>query len=101
MMVVFKMRDSVPSARYFSVWNVLRLWNISLIPTYRVYRLYDTLLCWYLQLSVANVAITALIMITIIGQSQRNVTSSVINSNEMTLSLCAKVYCHLNGNVHV
>ena len=95
------MRDGVPSARYFSVWNVLRLWNISLIPTYRVYRLYDTLLCWHLQLSVANVAITALIMITIIGQSQRNVTSSVINSNEMTLSLCAKVYCHLNGNVHV
>ena len=32
----------VPSARYSSVCNVLRLWNISLIPTYRVYRLYDT-----------------------------------------------------------
>ena len=31
--------------------------------------------------SVANVAITALTMITIIGQSQLNVTSSVINSN--------------------
>ena len=36
------MRDSVPGARYSSVCNVLRLWNISLIPTYRVYRLYDT-----------------------------------------------------------
>ena len=35
-MVVFKMRDSVPSTRYSSVCNVLRLWNISLIPTYRV-----------------------------------------------------------------
>ena len=45
-MVVFKMCDSVPSARYSSVCNVLRLWNISLIPTYRVYRLYDTE-CYY------------------------------------------------------
>ena len=35
------MRDSVPSARYSPVCNVLRLWRISLIPTYRVYRLYD------------------------------------------------------------
>ena len=35
------MRDSVPSANYSSVCNVLHLWNISLIPTYRVYRLYD------------------------------------------------------------
>ena len=30
------MRDSVPSARYSSVCNVLRQWSISLIPTYRV-----------------------------------------------------------------
>ena len=34
------MRDSVPSASYSSVCNVLRQWNIRLIPTYRVYRLY-------------------------------------------------------------
>ena len=40
-MVVFKMCDSVPSARYSSVCNVLRQWRIWLIPTYRVYRLYD------------------------------------------------------------
>ena len=40
-MVVFKMRDSVPSASYSSVCNVLRQWNILLIPSYRVYRLYD------------------------------------------------------------
>ena len=40
-MVVFKMRDSVPSARYPPVCNVLRLWRNSLIPTHRVYRLYD------------------------------------------------------------
>ena len=33
-MVVFKMRDSVPSARYSSVCNVLRQWRIWLIPTY-------------------------------------------------------------------
>ena len=37
------MRDSVPSASYSSVCNVLRQWNIPLIPTYRVYRLYDIL----------------------------------------------------------
>ena len=30
------MRDSVPSTRYSSVCNVLRQWNIPLIPTYRV-----------------------------------------------------------------
>ena len=35
------MRDSVPSASYSSICNVLHLWSISLIPTYRVYRLYD------------------------------------------------------------
>ena len=35
------MRDSVPSARYSSVCNVLHQWRIWLIPTYRVYRLYD------------------------------------------------------------
>ena len=36
------MRDSVPSARYSPVCNVLRQWKTSLIPTYRVYRLCDT-----------------------------------------------------------
>ena len=35
------MRDGVPSARYSPVCNVLRQWKTSLIPTYRVYRLYD------------------------------------------------------------
>ena len=35
------MRDSVPSASYSSVCNVLHQWNIPLIPTYRVYRLYN------------------------------------------------------------
>ena len=39
MMVVFKMCDSVPTARYSSVRNVLCLWRISLISTYKVYRL--------------------------------------------------------------
>ena len=35
------MRDSVPSVIYSSVCIILRQWSISLIPTYRVYRLYD------------------------------------------------------------
>ena len=40
-MVVFKMRESVPIARYSPVCNVLRQWKTLLILTYRVYRLYD------------------------------------------------------------
>ena len=35
------MRESVPTARYSPVCNVLRQWKTSLIVTYRVYRLYD------------------------------------------------------------
>ena len=35
------MRDGVPSAGYSPVCNVLRQWKTSLVPTYRVYRLYD------------------------------------------------------------
>ena len=35
------MRDSLPSARYPPICNVLRQWKTSLIPIYRVYRLYD------------------------------------------------------------
>ena len=46
-MVVFKKRDSVPSERCFSVCNVLRQWRIWLIPTYRVYRLYDIKLYYF------------------------------------------------------
>ena len=45
MMVVFKMRDSVPSARYSSVCNVLRLWRISLIPTYNIEST-DSMITW-------------------------------------------------------
>ena len=33
-MAVFKMCDSVSSARYYSVCNVLRQWRIWLIPSY-------------------------------------------------------------------
>ena len=44
------MRDSVPSARYSSVCNVLLQWSISLIPTYRVYRLYDSSVFSYIKL---------------------------------------------------
>ena len=36
-MVEFKMRNSVPSARYSPICNVLRQWKTSLIPIYRVY----------------------------------------------------------------
>ena len=49
-MMVFKMRDSVHSARYSPVCNVLRQWKTSLIPIYKVYRLYDIIyfyICTY------------------------------------------------------
>ena len=32
---------SVPRPRYFRFCNVLHIWTIRAIPTYRVYRLYD------------------------------------------------------------
>ena len=49
------MRDSVPSARYSGVCNVLRLWSISLIPTFRVYRLYGPLSCVSCVISILTV----------------------------------------------
>ena len=39
------MLESVPNTRYSSVYNVLRQWSTWVIPTYKVYRLYDTLSC--------------------------------------------------------
>ena len=32
-MVMFKMRESVPSPRYYAICNVLRQWKTLLIPT--------------------------------------------------------------------
>ena len=52
-MVVFKMRDSVPSARYIHICNVLHLWRIWLIPTYKVYRLYDSLASYSLLVIIS------------------------------------------------
>ena len=40
------MRESVPTARYSPVCNVLRQWKTSLILTYRIYRLYDSDACF-------------------------------------------------------
>ena len=37
------MCDSVPSARYSNICSVLHQWNISLIPTYRVYHTVESL----------------------------------------------------------
>ena len=48
-MVVFKMRESVPTARYSPVWNVLRQWKTSLILTYRVYQSMIIILILILQ----------------------------------------------------
>ena len=53
------MRDSVPSVRYSPVCNVLRQWKILLIPTYRVYRLYD--------MEVVYVLIVYVLVVYILG----------------------------------
>ena len=34
--------ETVHRLRYFQFCNVLHIWTIRAIPTYRVYRLYDT-----------------------------------------------------------
>ena len=49
---MFKIRDSVPSRRYSPVCNVLHQWKTSLIPTYRVGRLYD--ICWVQSMDLHN-----------------------------------------------
>ena len=45
-----KMRYSVPSTRYSSVCNVLRQWNISLIPTYYVIESTDSMIPYMAQM---------------------------------------------------
>ena len=40
-MVTVRSLESVHSLRYFRFCNVLHIWTIRAIPTYRVYRLYD------------------------------------------------------------
>ena len=40
-MVKARSLENVPVFRYFCFRNVLHIWNIRAIPTYRVYRLYD------------------------------------------------------------
>ena len=42
-MVKIRSLESVPFSRYFCLCNVLRICNIRAIPTYRVYRLYDSM----------------------------------------------------------
>ena len=61
-MVVFKKRDSVPSAIYSSVCNVLRQWRIWLIPTYRVYLLYDIYIDTGALISLEELVLLAIIL---------------------------------------
>ena len=41
--------ESVHSLRYFRFCNVLHIWTIRAIPTYRVYRLYDNTVLLYID----------------------------------------------------
>ena len=65
------MRDSVPSASYSSVYNVLRQWNIPLIPTYRVYRLYDNnyIIVILLYINISDSIVRTLKVITMLTYS--------------------------------
>ena len=71
------MRDSVRSASYSSVCNVLRQWNIPLIPTYRVYRLYDTVILTENVLYIKNENFVRKIILTLI-QNHKSLTCTVI-----------------------
>ena len=70
------MRDSVPSGSYSSVCNVLRQWNILLIPTYRVYRLYDKL--YTLNIN-RNMIIIIIIIYIIIYHGNHNIYFMCVN----------------------
>ena len=50
-MVVFKRRDSVPSASYSSVCNVLCLWSLSLIPIWPIIECTDSMIIIILSLT--------------------------------------------------
>ena len=57
MMVKVRRPETAPFLRYFRFCNVLRLWSVRAIPTYRVYRLYDKCVthqwqCYYLASNV-------------------------------------------------
>ena len=43
--LIFTLRNftKLPILRYLGIFNVLHIWHIRAIPTYRVYRLYDNL----------------------------------------------------------
>ena len=43
------MLESVPNTRFSSVFNALRQCSTWVIPTYRVYRLYDTMILFHVQ----------------------------------------------------
>ena len=45
--LIFTLRNftNVPILRYLGICNVLHIWHIRAIPTYRVYRLYDNIDC--------------------------------------------------------
>ena len=80
-----KMRDNVPSARYYSVCNVLLLWNISLIPTYKVYDMHP--------ITAINAISTS---VTILGPLIYNqVTNSLVH-----LSPCVKILVMLSIKTH-
>ena len=75
------MHDSVPSARYSSVCNVLYLWRISLIPTYRVYRLYDIAKIQAIE-QTRKLALLAIINEYIYLQKRERITANMnININ--------------------
>ena len=92
MIVVFKMCDSVPSARYSSVCNVLRLCRISLIPTYRVYRLYDYIYRQRMPLTSSERHARSR-NIAVISSSYIPIAVHVINNSASVLGIVISLYC--------
>ena len=94
------MCDSVPSASYSGVCNVLRQWNISLIPTYRVYRLYDIHDCNMHAVREALNDVYVIIMYEVViihAKLMLNINNIIIISNINILKIIYKFYkCRYN-----
>ena len=84
-MMVFRILESVPSARYSSISNVLRQLSTSVFPTYRVYQFY------YIYMYIQKVQCNMIICIA----SRSAIT--VFNTN-IHITLCttfSPLFCHL------
>ena len=81
------MHDSVPSPRYSAICNVLRQWKTSLIPTYRVYRLYDIIT----ELTVTTIKHQDIKQRT--GKQSNSILWHQVRTRCITVSKCGCILC--------